>query len=151
MGDQVIKWSIYGETRECRTGKGSGRPINMWNDVMIALWCHHDVTSCWSTIWWWNIIREKVYHFDLATKTIIRFQHFIQELLRFEKRSTFFRHPVNEDFRPSAAMRGSSNIRQGSRSFWQKQSSDNIVFCCFLVLSFFYRSQMVDFKEIYHF
>ena len=22
---------------------------------------HHDVTSCWSTIWWWNIIRGKGY------------------------------------------------------------------------------------------
>ena len=36
----------------------------------------------------------------------------------------------------------------GSRSVWQK-SSDNIFFS--LVLSLFYRIQMVNFKEIYHF
>ena len=52
-------------------------------------------------------------------------------------------------------MRGSRNFRQwGSRSVWQK-SSDNVFFCffCFfcLVLSLFYSSQMVNFKEIYHF
>ena len=33
-----------------------------------------------------------------------------------------------------------------------KKSSDNVFFCFFfLVLSLFYRSQMVNFKEIYHF
>ena len=47
-------------------------------------------------------------------------------------------------------MRESRNFRQGgggSRSGWQK-SSDNVFV---LVLSLFYRSQMVNFKEIYHF
>ena len=56
-------------------------------------------------------------------------------------------------------MRGSRNFRQGgggSRSVWQKKSSDNVFFFFFfalfyLVLSLFYRSQMVNFKEIYHF
>ena len=44
-------------------------------------------------------------------------------------------------------MRWSRNFRQGgSRSVWQK-SSDNV----FLVLSLFYRSQLVIFKEIDHF
>ena len=32
-----------------------------------------------------------------------------------------------------------------------KKSSDNVFFFLFLVLSLFYRSQMVKFKEIYHF
>ena len=45
-------------------------------------------------------------------------------------------------------MRGSRNFRQGgSRSPWQK-SSDNVFFP---VLSFCFRSQMVNFKENYHF
>ena len=47
-------------------------------------------------------------------------------------------------------MRGSRNIRQGGSSQSDKKSSDNIFFF-FLVLSLFYRSQMVNFKEIYHF
>ena len=32
-----------------------------------------------------------------------------------------------------------------------EKSSDNVFFVFFLVLSLFYRSQMVNFKEIYHF
>ena len=54
-------------------------------------------------------------------------------------------------------MRGPRNFRQGwgwSTSIWQK-SSDNFVclfiLLFFLVLSLFYRSQMVNFKEKYHF
>ena len=47
-------------------------------------------------------------------------------------------------------MRGSRNFRQGrSGSVWQKSS--DVFFFFFLVLSLFYRSQMVNFKEIYHF
>ena len=38
------------------------------NDAMIAFWCHHDVTSCWSTIWWRDIIRGKEHHFALVTQ-----------------------------------------------------------------------------------
>ena len=44
-------------------------------------------------------------------------------------------------------MRGSRNFRQGgSRSVWPKK-----LWVFFLGLSLFYRSQMVNFKEIYHF
>ena len=43
-------------------------------------------------------------------------------------------------------MRGSRNFRQAD-----KKSSNNGFFGVFLVLSLFYRSQMVNFKEIYHF
>ena len=46
-------------------------------------------------------------------------------------------------------MRGSRNFRQGGPGQSDKKSSDNVFF--FLVLSLFYRSQMVNFKEIYHF
>ena len=54
------------------------------------------------------------------------------------------------------AMRGSRNFRQGGpgpgQSDKKKRSSDNAVFLfVFLVLSLFYRSQMVNFEEIYHF
>ena len=44
-------------------------------------------------------------------------------------------------------MRGSRNFRQGGPGQSDKKSADNF----FLVLSLFYRSQMVNFKEIYHF
>ena len=56
-------------------------------------------------------------------------------------------------------MRGSRNFRQGggggggSRSIWQK-SSDNVYFFIYyisLILSLFYRRQMVNFKENYQF
>ena len=60
----------------------------------------------------------------------------------------------------SAAKRGSRNFRQGgggggggSRQS-VKKSSDSVVclfFAFFLVLGLFYRSQMVNFKEKYHF
>ena len=65
--------------------------------------------------------------------------------------------------RLSAAMRGSRNFRHGgggggggSTSIWQKKNSDSVVclflfFAFFLVLGLFYRSQMVNFKEKYHF
>ena len=51
-------------------------------------------------------------------------------------------------------MRGSRNFHQGGGGGGGpgqsgKKSPD--VFCFFLVLSLFYRSQMVNFKEIYHF
>ena len=54
-------------------------------------------------------------------------------------------------------MRGSRNFRQvggggGGPGQSGKKSSDNVFFVLFfLVLSLFYRSQMVNFKEIYHF
>ena len=50
-------------------------------------------------------------------------------------------------------MRGSRNFRQGGPGQSDKKSSDNVSFFLFffLVLSLFYRSQMVNFKEIYHF
>ena len=52
-------------------------------------------------------------------------------------------------------MRGSRNFRQGGPGqFDKKRSSDNVFFFFFfffLVLSLSYRSQMVNFKEIYHF
>ena len=41
-------------------------------------------------------------------------------------------------------MRGSRNFRQGGPGQSDKKSSDN-------VLNLFHRSQMVNFKEIYHF
>ena len=49
-------------------------------------------------------------------------------------------------------MRGSRHFRQGGGGPGQfdKKSSDNFFFF-FLVLSLFYRSQMVYFTEIYHF
>ena len=56
-----------------------------------------------------------------------------------------------------ACMRGSRNFRQGGGGgpgqSDKKKSSDNVFFFFFffLVLSLFYRSQMVNFKEIYHF
>ena len=49
-------------------------------------------------------------------------------------------------------MRGSRNFRQGGGpGQCDKKSSDVFFFFFFLVLSLFYRSQMVNFKEIYHF
>ena len=50
-------------------------------------------------------------------------------------------------------MRGSRKFRQGGPGqFDKKNSSDKVVFfLVFLVLSLFYRNQMVNFKEIYHF
>ena len=53
-------------------------------------------------------------------------------------------------------MRGSRNFRQGgpgqSDKNDKKKGSDNVFFFFFfLVPSLFYRSQMVNFKEIYHF
>ena len=39
------------------------------NNVMITLWCHHEVTSSWMAIWSRNIIRGKEYHFAIATHT----------------------------------------------------------------------------------
>ena len=50
-------------------------------------------------------------------------------------------------------MRGSRNFRQGgggSRSVCQKKALTTFFFF-FFILSLFYRSQMVNFKEIYHF
>ena len=49
-------------------------------------------------------------------------------------------------------MHGSRNFRQGGPGQSDKKSSD-VVFLLFffLDLSLFYRSQMVNFKEIYHF
>ena len=49
-----------------------------------------------------------------------------------------------------AVMRGSRNCRQGVQVNLTKISSDNVVLF-FLVLSLFYISQMVNFKENYHF
>ena len=53
-------------------------------------------------------------------------------------------------------MRGSRNFRQGGPGQSDKKSFDNVFFFFFsfffiLVLSLFYRSQMVNFKEIDHF
>ena len=48
----------------------------------------------------------------------------------------------------SLLMRGSRNFRQGGPGQSDKKSSDNVFF---LILSLFYRSRMVNFKEIYHF
>ena len=49
-------------------------------------------------------------------------------------------------------MRGSRNFRQGGPGQSDKKSFDNVFFFFFfLVLSLFYRSQMVNFKEFYHF
>ena len=48
-------------------------------------------------------------------------------------------------------MRGSRNFRQGGPGQYDKKSSDNVFFIVFLVLSLFYRSPMVNFKENYHF
>ena len=50
-----------------------------------------------------------------------------------------------------SSVRGSRNFRQGGGGVQVrlKKSSDNLFF--FLVLNLFYRSQMVNFKEIYHF
>ena len=47
-------------------------------------------------------------------------------------------------------MRGSRNFHQGGPGQLTKKGSDSVFFF-FLVLSLFYRSQMVNFKEIYHF
>ena len=94
----VIKWSVCGETEEFSQRKGRGRPINLcfWsktgNDVMIALMmsschfllkqsCGDETSSKESNI---NLLyphkKQKV-------------SHFIQELLQFEKRATFFETP----------------------------------------------------------
>ena len=44
---KCMKWFVCGETGRFSRGKGSGRPINLcFGHVMIALRCHHDVTSC---------------------------------------------------------------------------------------------------------
>ena len=52
-------------------------------------------------------------------------------------------------WRSPALMHGSRDFRQwGSRSVWRKSG---FFFVCFFVISLFYRSQMVNFKEIYHF
>ena len=48
-------------------------------------------------------------------------------------------------------MRGSRNFRQGGGPGQSDKKSSDRVFFFFLVLSLFYRSQMVNFKEIYHF
>ena len=48
-------------------------------------------------------------------------------------------------------MRGSRNFRQGGPGQSDKKSSDNVFFFFFLVLNLFYKSQMVNFKEIHHF
>ena len=63
--------------------------------------------------------------------------------------------------RLSAAMRGSRNFRHGGGGGGvhvnlTKKKFDSVVclflfFAFFLVLGFFYRSQMVNFKEKYHF
>ena len=64
--------------------------------------------------------------------------------------------------RLSAAMRGSRNFRHGGGgggvhvNLTKKKNSDSVVclflfFAFFLVLGLFYRSQMVNFKEKYHF
>ena len=61
--------------------------------------------------------------------------------------------------RLSAAMRGSRNFRHGGggvgpRQSDKKNNSDSVVclfFSFFLVLGLFYRSQMVNFREKYHF
>ena len=44
---------------------------------------------------------------------------------------------------PGIFVRGSQSVRQKKLTFF--------LFCFFLVLSLFYRSQLVNFKEIYHF
>ena len=46
-------------------------------------------------------------------------------------------------------MHGSRNLHQGGPGQSDKKSSDNVFF--FFFLSLFYRSQMVNLKEIYHF
>ena len=54
---------------------------------------------------------------------------------------------------PGIFVRGGGGRGGGSTSIWQK-SSDNVVclfLLIFLVRSLFYRSQMVNFKEKYHF
>ena len=63
----------------------------------------------------------------------------------------------NHNFKPLCLVLTHAQIQEfspgGSRSNWQK-SSDNVFFFFFfflLVLSLFYRSQMVYFKENYHF
>ena len=55
---------------------------------------------------------------------------------------------VRAYFRPS--MRGSRNFRHGGPGQSDKKKA-NVFFVLFLVLSLFYRSQMVNFEEIYHF
>ena len=49
-----------------------------------------------------------------------------------------------------AAMRGSRNFRQGGQGQSDKKALTTFFFF-FLILSLFYRSQMANFKEIYHF
>ena len=67
------------------------------NNVRIAFWCHHYVTSWWSAIWWWNLISRKDYRFVLASQEIRRFQHCIQ----VKKQSlTFLRHSVYKENTP---------------------------------------------------
>ena len=67
--------------------------------------------------------------------------------------------PTN-DSQDGRHMRGSRNFRQGGPGQSDKKGSVNVfffffffffLFFAFLVLRLFYRSQMVNFKEIYHF
>ena len=48
-------------------------------------------------------------------------------------------------------MCGSRNFRRGGGGGGQSQSVKKALTTFFLVLSLFYRSQLVNFKEIYHF
>ena len=68
----------------------------------------------------------------------------------FIMQSVFTDVPAKSD---SDVMRGSRNFRQGGPSQSDKKALTFFFFFFFffLVLSLFYRSQMVDFKEIYHF
>ena len=60
-------------------------------------------------------------------------------------------YTCNLDFAVEYSMRGSRKFRQGGPGQSDKKSSDNVFFFFFFVLSLFYRSQMVNFTEIYHF
>ena len=51
----------------------------------------------------------------------------------------------------SLTMRGSRNFRQGGGGVQVRLAKKALTLFFFLVLSLFYRSQMVNFKEIYHF
>ena len=72
----------------------------------------------------------------------------------YKKFSSSANHPASSiKFQNGlSVMRGSRNFRQGGGGPVQSDKKAlTTFFVCFLVLSLFYRSQMVNFKEIYHF
>ena len=105
----------------------------------------------------WVCLQFVIVVFSGHTHLLFRLKFIINSFTRIQscKKSIDSRIFSTTNFAHVPTMRGSRNFRQGGGGGGGVQVSLTkkalTTFFFFLVLSLFYRSQMVNFKEIYHF